>query len=82
MGKLLYNYHTHTYRCGHASGKEEDYVHGGTENSVASIVVNENTVENFYDAQDIQELEITEDIKEYQLLTGEEIDELIIKDEI
>ena len=26
MGKLLYNYHTHTYRCGHASGKEEDYV--------------------------------------------------------
>ena len=63
-------------------GKEEDYVHGGTENSVASIVVNENTVENFYDAQDIQELEITEDIKEYQLLTGEEIDELIIKDEI
>ena len=26
MDKLLYNYHTHTYRCGHASGTEEDYV--------------------------------------------------------
>ena len=64
-----------------ADGKEQDYIHGGTENSVASIVINENTVENFNEAQDIQELEITEDIKKYQLLTGEEIDELIIKDE-
>ena len=64
-----------------ADGKEKDYIHGGTENSVASIVINENTVENFNEAQDIQELEITEDIKKYQLLTGEEIDELIIKNE-
>ena len=64
-----------------ADGKEKDYIHGGTENSVASIVINENNVENFNEAQDIQELEITEDIKKYQLLTGEEIDELIIKDE-
>ena len=64
-----------------ADGKVQDYIHGGTENSVASIVINENTVENFNEAQDIQELEITEDIKKYQLLTGEEIDELIIKDE-
>ncbi len=26
MDKILYNYHTHTFRCGHASGTEEDYV--------------------------------------------------------
>ena len=23
---LKTNYHTHTYRCGHADGKDEDYV--------------------------------------------------------
>ena len=26
MKTIAYNYHTHTYRCGHASGNEEDYV--------------------------------------------------------
>ncbi len=26
MDKLTTNYHTHTYRCGHAVGKDEDYV--------------------------------------------------------
>ncbi|HHT66738.1 MAG TPA: histidinol-phosphatase [Erysipelotrichaceae bacterium] len=26
MNKLDYCYHTHTYRCGHASGEDEDYV--------------------------------------------------------
>ena len=24
--RLTYNYHTHTYRCGHAKGKDKDYV--------------------------------------------------------
>ena len=24
--KLNYCFHTHTYRCGHAHGKEEDYI--------------------------------------------------------
>ena len=23
---FIYNYHTHTYRCGHASGTDEEYV--------------------------------------------------------
>ena len=26
MEKLEYNYHTHTYRCGHAIGLDEEYV--------------------------------------------------------
>lgn len=26
MNKIDYNYHSHTYRCGHASGSDEDYV--------------------------------------------------------
>ena len=26
MERLNVNYHTHTYRCNHASGKDEDYV--------------------------------------------------------
>lgn len=26
MNKLVYNYHTHTKRCGHASGEDEEYV--------------------------------------------------------
>ena len=29
--KLLFNYHTHTYRCGHASGSDEDYVKAALE---------------------------------------------------
>lgn len=26
MDKLLYCYHTHTYRCGHATGEDEEYI--------------------------------------------------------
>ncbi len=26
MDKILYNYHTHTYRCGHATGTDREYV--------------------------------------------------------
>ena len=26
MNKLDFNYHTHTYRCGHAVGEDEQYV--------------------------------------------------------
>ena len=30
--KLKYNFHTHTYRCGHAKGKDKDYVNKAIEN--------------------------------------------------
>lgn len=31
MNPFAYNYHTHTYRCGHASGSDEDYVKAAIE---------------------------------------------------
>ena len=30
--RLNYNYHTHTYRCGHAKGKDKDYVNAAIAN--------------------------------------------------
>lgn len=35
--KLEYCYHTHTYRCGHASGKDEEYVLAAIENGYKEI---------------------------------------------
>ncbi|MBQ2676203.1 MAG: histidinol-phosphatase [Clostridia bacterium] len=31
---MIHNYHTHTYRCGHASGKEEEYIKRAIENGI------------------------------------------------
>ncbi len=32
--KMLYNYHTHTYRCNHANGEEEDYIQRAVTNGI------------------------------------------------
>ena len=32
--KIDYCYHTHTYRCGHASGKDEEYVLAAIESGI------------------------------------------------
>ena len=31
---MNYNYHTHTYRCGHATGNEEEYILFAIENGI------------------------------------------------
>ena len=32
--RLEYNYHTHTYRCGHANGKDKEYVNAAIEQGI------------------------------------------------
>ena len=34
---MTYNYHTHTFRCGHASGKPEDYIKRAIENGITHM---------------------------------------------
>ncbi len=31
---MIYNYHTHTHRCGHASGTEEEYIEAAIKNGI------------------------------------------------
>lgn len=38
-----YNYHTHTYRCGHASGTEEEYVLSAIQNGIRYMGFSEHT---------------------------------------
>ena len=61
-------------------GKGKPYIHGGTERSVASIMISNDT--NNVDYSDIQELENMEDIENYELLTNEEVEERIMKGEL
>lgn len=35
--KMLYNYHTHTFRCNHANGEEEDYVKRAVSNGIKKM---------------------------------------------
>ena len=61
-------------------GKGKPYIHGGTERSIASIMINNDT--NNVDYSDIQELENIGNIEDYELLTNEEVEERIMKGEL
>ena len=52
-------------------GKEKPYHHGGTENAIASIILDDN-IEN-YDYTDIED--IAKEAEEYELISSDEIDE-------
>ncbi len=55
-------------------GKAKPYIHGGTERSIASIIINQEITEiKFKDIQDIDG--IKEIIEDYEVLTEEEIEE-------
>ena len=62
-------------------GKAKAYIHGGTERSIATIAIDEdiNNVDEIYDIQDIEE--IKENMQNYELLTEEEVEALILKGE-
>ena len=49
-------------------GKEKPYLHGGTENAIASIIVDEN-IDN-YDFTEIEEI-----ADNYELITSDEVEE-------
>lgn len=58
-------------------GKEKPYIHGGTENAVASISIDSNLLD--YTFTDIEEIKNIED--NFELLSSEEIDEYLRKEE-
>ena len=61
-------------------GKAKAYIHGGTERSIATIAINED-IEDVDKIYDIQEVESIENMQNYELLTEEEVEELILKEE-
>lgn len=62
-------------------GKAKPYIHGGTENSIASISINENIIsDNVYDIRDIVGEKDIENLKgEYEILTEQDIERIIQK---
>ncbi len=77
---LKYNILNHPNVEYTTDGKGKPYIHGGTERSVASIMINDNTDDvEFSDIQDIEGIE--EIIGDYELLTNEEVEERIMRGE-
>ena len=62
-------------------GKGKPYIHGGTEQSTATIFLSEEVKDDKYvDIQEITDIEEIKKISEnYELLTEEEIEEIIFK---
>lgn len=52
--RLLYNYHTHTYRCGHANGKDKDYVINAIANGFKVLGFSDHVMLKGYDQPGIR----------------------------
>jgi len=48
---MIANYHTHTYRCGHAEGGEEDYVRQAVGSGYAILGFSDHTPYDYFDAE-------------------------------
>ena len=46
---MLANYHTHTYRCGHAEGREEEYIERAIRGGLKRLGFSDHTPYDFYD---------------------------------
>ena len=46
---MIANYHTHTYRCGHASGDESDYLRRAMDAGLLTLGFSDHTPYDFYD---------------------------------
>ena len=62
-------------------GKGKHYIHGGTEKARATIALNEELQNSKYvDIQELEELKEIERLgKNYEILTEEEVEEMILK---
>ncbi|MBQ5954258.1 MAG: histidinol-phosphatase [Lachnospiraceae bacterium] len=47
---MIANYHTHTYRCGHAEGNEKDYVQEAVKAGLKILGFSDHTPQDYYDA--------------------------------
>lgn len=48
---MIANYHTHTYRCGHAEGSERDYVQQAIEAGIGLLGFSDHTPWDFFDSE-------------------------------
>ena len=46
---MIANYHTHTYRCGHAEGNERDYAEQAVKAGLGTLGISDHTPYDFYD---------------------------------
>ncbi len=49
---MNYNYHTHTYRCGHATGTPEEYIIRAIEGGITHMGFSEHMPHTFYDGHE------------------------------
>lgn len=47
---MIANYHTHTYRCGHAEGNERDYAAEAVRSGLAYLGFSDHTPQDYFDA--------------------------------
>ncbi len=48
---MIANYHTHTYRCGHAEGGDEEYVRQAVESGLTILGFSDHTPYDYFDAE-------------------------------
>lgn len=48
---MIANYHTHTWRCGHAEGGEQDYVQQAVKAGLKTLGFSDHTPYDFFDAE-------------------------------
>ena len=48
---MIANYHTHTYRCGHAQGEEREYVQQAIAGGIKLLGFSDHTPYDFFDSQ-------------------------------
>ena len=62
---MEYNYHTHTHRCSHASGTEEEYVKRAVENGIKYMGFSDHVPLRFSDGTESGYRVPVSDAKEY-----------------
>ena len=62
---MNYNYHTHTYRCGHASGADEDYIKRAIEGGIKTLGFSDHVPLKFADGSESSYRCPTKEAEEY-----------------
>ena len=48
---MIANYHTHTFRCGHAEGNERDYAENASRAGLKTLGFSDHTPYDFFDSE-------------------------------
>ena len=62
---MNYNYHTHTYRCGHANGADEDYIKRAIEGGIKTLGFSDHVPLRFADGSESSYRCPTDEAEEY-----------------